>query len=322
MLNQKILFSVIIPLYNKASTIAQSIESIVNQTYQNFEIIIINDGSTDNSLEVVTNLQQRNTIIKSKVNSGVSETRNYGISLASGNYISFLDADDQWETNYLETIHELINTYPDCDLYATAYQTIDENGTIKQPLFHGINKAPWHGKLNQYFKIAAISDPPLWTSAITVTKKAINQIGGFPKGVTLGEDLLTWARIALNNKIAYNSKYCAFYNLRPEHAGNTLNAPDKNDYVGEKLLELIHNNRENKELASYTALWFRMRAVSFLELNMKNDAKNEIKKGLSISTFDKKLLLYATIAYAPFSLSRILLNTLSYIKNKRRKIKK
>lgn len=98
------LISIIIPLYNAEKYIPETIQSVLNQTYKNWELIIVDDGSTDNSANIVKSYIDEDTRIKyyHKKNTGVSETRNQGIKLAKGDYIAFLDADDVWEKNNLE----------------------------------------------------------------------------------------------------------------------------------------------------------------------------------------------------------------------------
>ena len=102
-------FSVVIPLYNKEANVAKTISSVLNQTYQNFDVIIVNDYSTDNSLGVVKAIHDhRIKIIEHSENKGVSSSRNTGINAATNPYIAFLDADDQWDPVYLETIWNLV----------------------------------------------------------------------------------------------------------------------------------------------------------------------------------------------------------------------
>lgn len=321
MLKTEIFFSIIIPLYNKEDSIKRAVNSVLNQTYQNFELLIIDDGSTDNSLQIVKKLISPKIVIKSKENSGVSETRNLGISLARSAYVSFLDADDEWLPFYLETIVELITNFPDCGIFATVYQFVNPIGKVSLPIINGIPPKPWIGIIEDYFNVASISDPPVCSSAITVKKEAIQKIGGFPKGVTAGEDLITWAKIALEHKIAYNSKVCSSYFLRAELAGSPQREPDKEDYVGETLIKLLNNQKTIiPGFNRYVALWFKMRAVTFLEFHLQKNALAEIKKGLQAYPLDKILWVYAIIAYSPKLLSKLLLKILTFTKNLRRKI--
>ena len=104
------MFSVIIPLYNKSHTIERALKSVLNQTYKNFEAIIVDDGSTDNGIEIVNKYTSdaRIKILKQK-NQGVSIARNEGVKNSLYQYIAFLDADDEWEKDYLETVLKIAN---------------------------------------------------------------------------------------------------------------------------------------------------------------------------------------------------------------------
>ena len=106
------LFSVVIPLYNKRDYIKETIESVLLQTYTDFEIIVVNDSSTDDSLAIVQSFNDSRIRIYTKPNGGVSDTRNYGLKKALGEYICFLDADDLWTSEYLYNLHCIILKYP------------------------------------------------------------------------------------------------------------------------------------------------------------------------------------------------------------------
>ena len=147
-------FSVVIPLYNKEAYVAKTLNSVLNQTYQNFEVIIVNDCSTDNSLNVVHKIDDsRFKIIKHNKNKGLSASRNTGIKAATHSYIAFLDADDYWDSIYLETIWNLVKEYPDESVFATHYRE-NFNGKFFLPK----SKLPKNTKgksvvINDFFKI-------------------------------------------------------------------------------------------------------------------------------------------------------------------------
>lgn len=103
------MFSVIIPLYNKESQIKKTLESVLNQTFKDFEIVIVNDGSIDKSIEVVESFDDNRIRIINQNNSGVSQARNRGIIEANRKWIAFLDADDLWKPNKLEKYSKIIN---------------------------------------------------------------------------------------------------------------------------------------------------------------------------------------------------------------------
>ena len=202
-------FSVIIPLYNKAPYIRKALESVLAQTYADYELIIIDDGSTDGSAEIAEAILQDPAsspyrLIR-QANSGVSAARNNGIAQAHGDYIAFLDADDWWEPTYLERMAQLIEDYPEAGLYACNYVYYKPGKT------HVALNIPT-GYINYpkaYFESEAM---PVWTGATIIARAVFDEIGGFPLGIKLGEDFLLWAKTAMHYPVAFCEETLAWYN--------------------------------------------------------------------------------------------------------------
>lgn len=110
------MFSVVIPLYNKSENITRTLKSVQEQTHTDFEIVIVNDGSTDDSVEKVEDFKDSRIKLYHKKNGGVSDARNYGISRSTRPFIAFMDADDLWKPNYLEEMAKLIEEYPEAGM--------------------------------------------------------------------------------------------------------------------------------------------------------------------------------------------------------------
>ena len=239
-------FSVIIPLYNKAPYIRKALESVLAQTYADYELIIIDDGSTDGSAETAEAILQdpASRLIASsphrlirQANSGVSAARNNGVALSHGEYLAFLDADDWWEPTYLERMAQLITDYPEAGLYASNYYYHkDGQNIIKVDIPTGYFNYP-----KEYFKNFAM---PVWTGATLIPRKVYDEMGGFPVGIKLGEDFLLWAKIALRYKVAFWNEPLAYYNntLPPNYrATYNLHAPEHHmlfrmeEIIGESL---------------------------------------------------------------------------------------
>ena len=195
-------FSVIIPLYNKEKYIAQTLHSVLNQTFKNFEVLLVDDGSTDSSLAVVKTFRDERLKVYSKKNGGVSDARNFGIDRAKSDYIAFLDADDHWDCTFLEELGRLINKYPGCGIYTSAYRKVKPNKTVLQ----GEKLA--EGIIEEYFKVKLQQLIP-WTSAVVAPKKVLQEVKGFPVGMIGGEDEYTWAKIAVKYKVAFTPKVLA-----------------------------------------------------------------------------------------------------------------
>lgn len=209
--NIKPKYSVIIPLYNKAPYIRKALESVMSQTYTDIECIIVNDGSSDNSLEVVQNfvnglkIEDRRLKIVEQVNAGVAAARNRGVKESKGKYVCFLDADDWWEPEFLEEIDKLIKDYPDAGLYATNYVYYKPGKTrVMLDIPSGYINYP-----TEYFRTGAM---PVTSITTSMPRKVFDEMGGFPIGIKLGEDFLLWAKTAVHYKVAFCKKALAYYN--------------------------------------------------------------------------------------------------------------
>lgn len=139
------IFSIIIPVYNAEKTINRSIDSVLNQTMQDFEIIVVDDGSTDSSYQILQAYSYKSKKIKSytQKNQGPGKTRNFAISKATGFYIAFLDADDYWETNFLEKIVEFSHALTDDIIYLDVIKERMDGSIIyrsKNYLLHNLSK--------------------------------------------------------------------------------------------------------------------------------------------------------------------------------------
>ncbi|MFD0794952.1 glycosyltransferase family 2 protein [Mucilaginibacter litoreus] len=222
------MFSIIIPLYNKGSYIQTTIESVLKQTLSDFEIIVVNDGSTDDSLERVKFVHDERVKVFSKENGGVSSARNYGIDKAKYDLIAFLDADDVWEPDYLMEMSLLINKYPQCGMYSANYEVIYKNKSEIEIDDIG------EGVVEDYFKVC-LNKIISWTSATIVRKEVFQNVGGFPVGMVAGQDTFMWAKIADKYRLAFTPKVLAKYNYI--HSGIRLRT-DKLDTCKETWFDL------------------------------------------------------------------------------------
>ena len=196
-------FSVIIPLFNKAEYVERTLNSVLLQSFDDFEVIIVNDGSTDNSLKIAESFTDDRIVIYSKDNKGVSTARNYGVIKATSNYIAFLDADDIWKPNHLDALHNLIVDMPSCALYCMGYiKQKSEKSKIRAQF--GTIADGYKGVVSGYFK-NSLPFTIAGMGAVAVNKAKFIEVGGFTEGVTHGEDIELWTTLALQGKVAlYN----------------------------------------------------------------------------------------------------------------------
>ena len=197
------LISIVIPLYNKERFIKETLKSVLNQSIQDYEVIIVDDGSTDNSASIISDINDHRISIFSNSNNGVSHARNFGISKSNSDLIALIDGDDLWEANHLENLYKLHTSFPGCGLYATAYYKKYFNGRKIKASYNGVS-ANHFGIINDYFS-ASINDSIAWSSAVLVPKKTFTKIGMFDEQMRSGQDTDLWIRIALKESIAFSA---------------------------------------------------------------------------------------------------------------------
>ena len=211
-------FSVVIPLYNKAHYIEATIRSVLNQTCPDYEVVVVDDGSTDDSLALARRYESDRVRVISQENQGVSVARNTGIEHTRGKFIAFLDADDQWRADYLATIQGLTNRYPESDIFVTAYAVDLGGGKVH----YSTRLEPETGILPSYWLTLAKGYDFVWTSATVIRRNTLLRAGLFRPGEKIGQDLDMWARVArINPKVAYSSRICVNYNRAAEANART-----------------------------------------------------------------------------------------------------
>lgn len=314
--------SVVMPLYNNANEVRRAVHSVLSQTVSHFELIVVNDGSTDGGEKIVREMNEPRIRVVVQENKGVSAARNRGVAEARSELIAFLDADDEWETDFLETIERLHHTFSDCSVFATHYFYKELDGSVRSPILKKVPSGEWEGILNNYFDVAAHSDPPLWSSAVGVKKSALLSVGGFPEGIAIGEDLLTWARLAAQYKIAFSKKQCAVFWLRGSLTGYPTRTPELPDVVGSELANLFPKVSVDakKDFVRYLAMWHRMRASMFIQLHDRTNTKTEVRKMAHYSKGNPQVYIYFFLAITPRIMRKFVLQFVTFIKTLRRRI--
>jgi len=293
--------SIVMPLYNKEKEVVRSLTSVFSQTISDFELIIVNDGSTDNGREVVRACNDPRIRLIDQINLGVSAARNSGICAARADLVTFLDADDEWCPEYLEKIIFLAVTFSGCKVFATGYLYHYQDGSNRSAIIRGLDNGLSDGVIGNYFSVAAQSDPPLCSSAIAVRKDAITSIGGFPMGIDVGEDLLTWARLAARFDIAYSRTRLAVIWAPLSCTDRPPRLPMTPDLVATGLANLLSEatSEHSAGLRQYLAMWHRMRAGVFLKFNMTAETRQEIKLSAKYAGMTPRLLLLRLLSRFP-----------------------
>lgn len=301
------MISIVIPLYNKEKQIVTTLRSVFSQTFQDFEIIVVNDGSTDDSLAELKKMSDSRIRIVNQKNGGVSAARNRGIDEARWNLIAFLDADDEWKPEYLQTQYELFLKYPECSVFACNYEFQNSCGEITPTTIRRLPFNEQDGILTNYFEVGSYSHPPIWTSAIMVKKEAIQKIGGFPVGIASGEDLLTWAKLAICTRIAYSKNVASIYHFDMASFNKNPRIPDDNDFVEKELNTLYQNNKNILCLKNYISYWNQIKSSILMRFPQRKKILIQIIKSLKANPLSAKSWFFLFFAFLPLKLRLSLL---------------
>jgi len=233
--------SIIVPLYNKFNEVERAIDSIFAQTLQDFELIIVDGGSTDGSLDVIKKYENDSRYyLIHQASKGVSGARNEGISSANAEFITFLDADDVWLPQYLEMIMKLNQKYPKAGIFATAYYVDNPQKNNRNIICCSDVTKTFEGLLPSYYHAISTGPHPIITSGVGIPKSILNQIGGFDEKLSIGEDLDLWAKIALHYPIAYSATPLWIYYMGSTN--NHLSTVKSKEKIEIPFLEYVHKN--------------------------------------------------------------------------------
>lgn len=200
--------SVIVPLYNESSRIARALSSVLAQTFSNFEVIVVDDGSTDDGVEVVRRFDDPRIRLIQQRNQGVSAARNRGIGAARANLVAFLDSDDEWRPDFLSKVIDLSNKYPDAGAYATAVSLLNLKSAKRQQ-FRLLPSTHWEGIVSNYFRSLVNGNSIIYSSSVAIPKRILLEMDCFKIDVRWGEDQDLWGRIALKYPIVFTTSCCA-----------------------------------------------------------------------------------------------------------------
>lgn len=232
-------FSVLIPLYNKENFVQRTLKSLLEQKFKDFEIIIVNDGSTDKSLEIVKSLKTEKINLLNQQNQGVAAARNNGVEVSKGKWIAFLDADDIWKPEHLQELKNCIDELPKAELVSNAYKIKLERSFIKTPVYSK-NLSEGINYIDNYLEYSFI-DPLFWTSSIAVKKEIFEALEGFDEDLKTGEDLDFMIRFSQKYKIGYNPTHTITYNRITEN-----NLSDAHTLLEKKKYIDKHQKEEGK----------------------------------------------------------------------------
>lgn len=270
-------FSVIVPLYNKAPYVEKALRSILAQTFADYELIVVNDGSRDDSLAVAKRvLDGSGAIIIDQENAGVSTARNNGVAASHGDYICFLDADDWWEPRFLERMSQFIDEFIDAGIYGCCYYLVKNGKKRVAPI--GVPETFEKGDINYCSVYARTLCMPLTSISVAIPRSIIEEFGGFRPHLKLGEDFDLWIKIALKHKVAFLNEPLANYNQDVDVANRGTHHLQKLEY--HMLWNLDYLEDEERKNPDYKQLVDNLRTYSLLPYYISKEYHKAAKEQL------------------------------------------
>lgn len=237
MSNTTPIFSVIVPLYNKEREVESTLRSVLAQTYQPLEIVVVDDGSTDRSAEIVESLGSPLIRLIRQSNAGECAARNRAMSEARGEWFALLDADDEWKPEFLEEVAAMIEEWPDCGIYSTAFDIVSPTGRVRGncPTQRGVVDNFWRESMTRYVTIP---------SATVLSRKAVEQLGGFPEGMKMGGDQWMWIKLASHYGVCFSPRALCDYSMVASNRSGAIYTPEVTKYTFEEMLDKPYPSRE------------------------------------------------------------------------------
>ena len=234
--------SVVIPLYNKAAQIERCLHSVLRQTHRQIEVVVVDDGSTDGGGQVVAALGDPRVRLVRQSNAGVSVARNRGLGEASQEWVFFLDADDEWMPNLIESLLRLHGRCPDAGVLACPTERVYADGSTSRVLLEARDFRGGSEVLLDYFAtFVRLGQSPFSNSSFAVRRSAFTQAGGYTPGIRLTEDSDLWTRLALTTPMAMILPALARYHVETE--GNTRKVVQIEKFEVVRTLERVLRQR-------------------------------------------------------------------------------
>lgn len=286
------MISVVIPLYNKASTIRRCLESVLCQTVLPDELIIIDDGSEDDGFDIAAQVVSEENEVSIRLvtqeNSGVSFSRNRGAAMARNHFLAFLDADDEWHPGFIKVALQQIREYPNAIFFTCKHEILDHKlGRFVPKQDFGLSAC---GFVGNYLK-AAKSYPLVNSSKVIIAKAPFLEAGGFPEGGRVAEDLYLWLVLSEIGSLAYSNRLLVTIHQAPDNS--------RASRIGEIPYPIKHFSKRadtiSRESDLYAYLWsVHLKHVLSSLTTSKKEACYRIKFGCKLFKL-RGILLYFLI---------------------------
>lgn len=304
------MISIVIPLYNKEKSITATLESVLAQSYTDYELIIVDDGSTDNSLNVVKEfvgqidnrwIDDRLTIIFKK-NGGVCSARNRGILEAKGEYVALLDGDDIWDRDYLVEQVKMIRDFPEAVMWGINFAETN-NGQLIRKLATGLPDG-YCGYVDNYFQMKGRISDLFCSSSVVIRREVFEKVGMFDERIKYAEDTDMWWRVISTNKVAFYDRYMVFYQYDTENRAMRRTRQLKYflPYYVEKYQAPIF--RSNNTFYHYVNCWAAQQIRSYFFSKNEID-RNDAQKAIQNLDYSVIPLKYRLLYKWPYFMAKL-----------------
>lgn len=270
--------SVVIPLYNKENSITSTLQSVCAQTYTDFEVLVVNDSSTDNGATLAAKYPDTRIRVINKPNGGVCSARNRGIQEAKGEFVALLDGDDQWDKIYLEEQVKMIHDFPDAAMWGINFAELNQGKLIRK-LETGL-PAGYRGYVENYFEMKGRVSDLFCSSSVVIRKEVFDKVGMFDERLKYSEDIDMWFRIIANYPVAFYDRYMAWYLYDAENRAMNRKRLLKYwlPYYVEKYKDPLFNH--NETFYRWIMRWAacRIKDIYFNDIEQYEDAKVASRK--------------------------------------------
>ena len=234
--------SVVIPLWNKRAEVGAAIASVLAQTAQPLEIVVVDDGSTDGSAAVVEAFTSPLVRLIRQPNGGVSAARNRAVAEARGEWVALLDADDEWRPEFLEKVSLLSLECPDCMAFGTGFDIRDAQGALTRGATPAVR-----GRVDYFAE--AMTRYVLIPSATVLHRQTLLSLGGFPEGMRLGEDQYLWTKVARTAAVGFLPEPLVIYSRAAQNRSAAVYRPERTRFSFEDLYDPTASELSNEYVA-------------------------------------------------------------------------
>ena len=264
------MFSVIIPLYNKEKHIQQCIESVLDQTFDEYEIIVIDDGSTDDGPDIARSFKSEKINVYHQPNRGVSVARNSGLSKAKYDFLIFLDADDGLMPTFMDEISVMIEKYSEADIFATNFYNYKMAfGVLEE---RQVSFLPEHGIVTNYFELI-LSNNPILASVFVIKKHVFKESGGYIEGMYNGEDTYLFSKLLLSHDLCFLNKPLYYRTYDSENKASDIYRPAD---VNTSLLDYLNSGVRKAD--EYIINYSLYQVKELIKSGYKDEAMAHLKK--------------------------------------------